>query len=467
MAYLNDMFNNMEYTGGYNMPTQKTAPMGDPFTGPAQVSYGGGSPTQGGIPNLYGKWTSYAGTTEGDRWSQGPQGVWDLDPTVDYGAPPEPGMTPFFGNDGRIAGWGGARTGDAGMGLFGNFGGDQTRSTYFYNPDGTLRKDQEVHSPSRDSMTNFMSYAVPIGMAAGAATQMPGFLASQGLTGAPSAVGAEGAIGSLGVEPIAGSGFSMGSGGATAFGQPFSAGATLAGAGEAGGSLMGLSNLAGVGGAASSGMSALNKITDLVSKGMDISKAVQMVQGGGQGQGGGGMGSLLDLISGYMGNKNLKDYAGNAKEPYSDAVGRQKPFLDQLLASYQDPNTFYNSNQWKGLESVYQNSIDRDAAKSGRLANPTDREVLLQQHAMKGLEDYRRGLAGAAGITNPAQFLSPYSEGIKAEASAGAQAGLNAALGRMRTGGGTPNDFQNVIKTITDAGSTVEDIWDFVSGWFK
>jgi hypothetical protein len=204
----------------------------------------------------------------------------------------------------------------------------------------------------------------------------------------------------------------------------------------------------------------------------DLGKLLSGALGGGgqpgqTGQGGGNMGSLLDLLAGYMGNKNLKDYAGNAKEPYSDAVGRQKPYLDQLLASYQDPNTFYNSNQWKGLESVYQNSIDRGAAKTGTLANPTAREVLLQDHAMKSLEDYRRGLTNAAGITNPAQFLSPYSEGIKAEASAGAQAGLNAALGRMRTGGGTPNDFQNVIKTITDAGSTVEDIWDFVSGWFK
>lgn len=56
-----------------------------------------------------------------------------------------------------------------------------------------------------------------------------------------------------GGEPIAGSGFSGASSGTTAFGQPFTAGATLSGAGEAAGSLFGLPNMGGVPGAVAGG----------------------------------------------------------------------------------------------------------------------------------------------------------------------------------------------------------------------
>lgn len=56
-----------------------------------------------------------------------------------------------------------------------------------------------------------------------------------------------------GGEPIAGSGFSGASSGTTAFGQPFTTGATLSGAGEAAGSLFGLPNMQGVPGALAGG----------------------------------------------------------------------------------------------------------------------------------------------------------------------------------------------------------------------
>lgn len=466
--------------------TKRTAPTGgleqmfNHFQqGPAEVSYGGGSPY---TPKM-GKWIDYSGATEDDRWSTAPKGIWGLDPSVDYGQAPEPGMSPYFDQQGRMAGWTSNQDVGNGSGLFGNFGDGGNFTTYSIDPMTGQMSGPQAGSveKSRSNMTNFMSYAMPIAMASGlgyGAAQ--GAFSGLGAAGGEAAAvgGSEAALGGLGgVEPIAGSGFSMGSGGATAFGQPFSAGATLAGAGEAGGSLMGLSNLAGVGGAASAGMGQLNQITDLVSKGMSIQDAVKAVgaMGGGQAgggtqqprsQGGGGLGGIADLLAAYYSSKQMKDYSGNLKGMYDDLKRRQDQFMNPLLQSYQDPNTFYNSNQWKGLESVYKNQVDRQAAKGGTLANPTAREVTLQAQAMKELENYRNGLRQSAGLTNPADALDPLAKGYQAEAYA--NAAPFAAIGRGGSGSGQNivNTVNDTWKTITDVGSTAQDIWKFIEGWF-
>lgn len=372
------------------------------------------------------------------------RGMWKADPNVDYGQAPEQGMVPVFDKEGNHYGWEEPHSySTGGMGVFGDMGAKaKTWRGYYYDQNGQLQSGSGGVTPSMSGATKFMSYAVPIGMAAGLGAGAAGGAFSGGAAVPGAGTGLESTAGLV----------ELGQGGAGFTGSTAATGGATS-----------LSALPGAGSSLTSG-SFLEMLKEYGPK------ALELVAGGGTGGANGGSNgrgtNLLDLVAGYMGNKNLKDYAGNAKEPYSDAVGRQKPYLDQLLASYQDPNTFYNSNQWKGLESVYQNQIDRGAAKTGTNANPTAREVLLQNHAMKSLEDYRRGLTQAAGITNPAAFLNPYSEGIKAEASAGSQAGLNAALGRMRTGGGTADDFKNIIKTISDAGSTAEDIWNFVSKWF-
>jgi hypothetical protein len=496
-----------ESTGMYNGATpgmKRTAPtyggLQDMFTqGPAEVSYGQDATSSMGMPNptnswnqmsspytpKMGKWIDYSGATEGDRWSQQPQGIWGMDPNVDYGQAPEPGMSPYFDQQGRMAGWTSNQDVGNGSGLFGNFGDGGNFTTYSIDPmTGQMSGPQGGSvTKSRNSMTNLMSYAMPIAMASGMGYGAAnGAFSGLGAMGGETAAlgGSEAALGGLGgVEPIAGSGFSMGSGGATAFGQPFSAGATMAGAGEAGGSLMGLSNLAGVGGGASAGMGQLNQITDLVSKGMSIQDAVKAVgaMGGGQAgggaqqprttsQGGGGMGGIADLLAAYYSSQQMKDYSGNLKGMYDDLKRRQDQFMNPLLQSYQDPNSFYGSNQWKGLESVYKNQVDRQAAKGGTLANPTAREVTLQAQAMKELENYRNGLRQSAGLTNPAAALDPLAKGYQAEAFA--NTAPFAAIGRGGSGSGQNivNTVNDTWKTITDVGSTAQDIWKFIEGWF-
>lgn len=161
---------------------------------------------------------------------------------------------------------------------------------------------------------------------------------------------------------------------------------------------------------------------------------------------GGGNTGIMDIYGAYKGSKEARDEAFRLQNLYNDAQGRRQPYLDKLKASYDDPNSFYDSNQWKGLSSVYQNSIDRNAAKTGRMANPTDREVLMQQHAMKALEDYRGGLSRNAQMLNPDNYINPFMRGSTREANA---ANPYFALGGRGSVGGPGFGVQDAYGTLS------------------
>jgi len=239
-------------------------------------------------------------------------------------------------------------------------------------------------------------------------------------------------------------------------------------AGATGGMLGGVGGYGAIGsaaaGAGGSTASTMSQIQDYVKKGMSVIEAIQKVTGGGAGGKGGGAG-ILDMLGAYYSSQQMKDYSGNMKGIYSDLNNRQDQFRNQLLKSYEDPNQFYGSNQWKGLESVYQNSIDRDASKAGRLANPTDREVLLQNHAMKELEKYRDGLRQSAGLTRPEAALEPLAKGYEAEAYANTAPWATA--GRGGTGGGSVGQVRDIVGAIGDTAKSAEDIWKLIEGWFN
>jgi hypothetical protein len=187
------------------------------------------------------------------------------------------------------------------------------------------------------------------------------------------------------------------------------------------------------------------------SGGFDLDSLWKLISGG---AGGGGTG-LADLWGAWEGSRQAKDQGNKLQKWYSDELGRRQPHLDRLNESYTNPDSFYNSNQWKGLSDVYKNSIDRTAASKGRLANPTDREVLLQNHAMKSLEDYRSGLRGNAGVVNPNQTLSAGMRGAELESRANNPWG--AAVGRGGVGGpglnGAAGGIADLIKKIVGGGS--------------
>lgn len=184
-----------------------------------------------------------------------------------------------------------------------------------------------------------------------------------------------------------------------------------------------------------------------------------------QQQGGGGTPSLLDLFgAGYSANRN-RDYASMLMGPYNQYKDIQRPFINQLAESYTNPNSFYQSQQYQGLKDVYKNQIDRKAAAAGRLSNPTDREVLLQKHAMAAMEDYRKGLNNAIGATDPMRALQLYGTGAGYDSFSNAPWFM--AGGRAGTPGyGTNGNVGDYWKVIKDVGSTVGDVWDTISHWF-
>lgn len=196
-------------------------------------------------------------------------------------------------------------------------------------------------------------------------------------------------------------------------------------------------------------------------------KAYELVAGSPGQDGKGGSRGIIDLLAGYYSSQQNKDLSGNLKGMYSDQRGLQNPYNDLLRASYQDPNVFYNSNQWKGLESVYQNKIDRQAAKGGTIANPTDRERLLQNYAMQELERFRGGLKDAVNAYDPTRLAPIAEKGYNVEANANNP--LWAGAGRAGTGGPGEGGFstENYIKQISSTASTAEQIYNLISKWFR
>lgn len=215
------------------------------------------------------------------------------------------------------------------------------------------------------------------------------------------------------------------------------------------------------------------------SQGNDLLKMYQQLtqqQPNQQQQGGGDLSSILNSLinlgTGYYGSQQNKDHSGNLKRIYDERAALQKPYLDQLLQSYQDPNSFYNSNQYKGLADVYQNQIDRQAGSTGRLANPTDREVLLQQHALKELNNYRQGLTDQIKATSPDNYINAYQKGLEVEANANNPfiAGIGkTGSGSAGTSGNSIQDVTNVIDGVIKGGTFIADNWgkisDFLFDW--
>lgn len=169
------------------------------------------------------------------------------------------------------------------------------------------------------------------------------------------------------------------------------------------------------------------------------------------GQGGGQTG-IMDIIGGIDGSRQAKDHSQNLKRMYDEAQARRQPVLDRLNESYTNPNSFYDSNQWKGLESVYQNNIDRQASAGGTIANPMDREAKLNNYAMKELENYRTGLRDQMGKLNPDAYINPMTR--SAELEARARNPLYAMGGRGSVGGpgtqGGAGGLEGIIRQITN-----------------
>jgi hypothetical protein len=420
-------------------------------------TYGGGSPMRTAAtsgtqaPAAYtpkkGKWYDNPGYAMGDYFdpnsSLNERGWYVADPSVDYGPAPEAGLSAYFDREGNHAGWNNqaaANQAGGGSGLFGDFGQKTSFTDYSIDPTtGQMTKGGGTIDPtSKSGGTNFMSYAMPIAMMAGA-----GIAAAGPATMGAAAAETAGTAGTAGMQAM----------GADALAGVY---------GTAGESLVGGELLGQAGAAASS--SWMSTAQELIDKGMDVKSAIDKAKQfaevvGGDKKSGSGM-SIADLIGGYYSGQQIKDLSGNLKGMYSDQRGLQNPYNELLRKSYEDPNVFYGSNQWKGLESVYQNRLDRGAAKAGTLANPTDREVKLNNYAMQELEKFRGGLREGVNAYDPTRLATVAQKGFENEAYANTGAFAGAAKG------GTGTDIGKTWETIKNTGSTIADVMKFVEGWF-
>lgn len=414
-------------------------------------------------------WQDMATGDSGGQWTTGP-GTWNLE-GLNFGNAPEQGATAVVDN-GVFSGW---------KGLDGNYwiptskvGAAQSQGPMQFGPDvngWSKNLSGQVQGYNQNEVPAWMKYGTLGALGAmgayGAAVAAPALIGGSGSSLAPLAGAAPGeAAGAftgsaLAPEAIAG-GAGAGGGATSLLGDVVPAGAQP-GFGLTPG-LEQIATGAAPGGTVSKSM--FETLLNRLKNGENIWDITQKFTGGpantSQGKVGGTGNSILDLLAGVYGARQTKDMSGNLKDMYSAALGRQKPFIDQLLASYQDPNSYYNSNEYKGLASVYQNQVDRQAAAKGRMANPTDREVLLQKHALQNLDEYRKTLTGNINALDPSRYADPYAKGVMAEAYANTP--LFTAAGAMGGAGG--GGVGNVINTLAQAGSTAEDIWKLVSGWF-
>lgn len=439
MAYLDQMYSQSVPPGGgpTGLPRTQATPQS---TASSPYKYNRsltGTLAQSWDPNIMGDHAN-------PGWEKGPmQNYYKPTEGVDYGPAPVPGAKPAFDNNGNFIGFGMPGSGGGGgSGLFGDFGSTRTLGTqWIVDPETGMLSDpyNMTSTPSVSGATKFMSYAMPIAMMAGLGAGAAGGAFSGGA--AAGGAGAEAGAGAGGLLELGGGGAGFtGSTAATGGATSLSAlpGAEIAGSGS---------------------------FLDLLKE--YGPKAYELVAGSPGKDGKGGSRGIIDLLAGYYSSQQNKDLSGNLKGMYSDQRGLQNPYNDLLRASYQDPNVFYNSNQWKGLESVYQNKIDRQAAKGGTIANPTDRERLLQNYAMQELEKFRGGLKDAVNAYDPTRLASIAEKGYNVEANANNP--LWAGAGRAGTGGPGEGGFstENYIKQISSTASTAEQIYNLISKWFR
>jgi hypothetical protein len=454
MAYLDQMYSGQLKNSDWTSTPRRTNPMDDGSgnyawasgnqQGAPQVSYGGGPAPA--AQRQRGKWQSYGLGYMGDGpvpqdWQD--PGQWIADPNVDYGQAPINGAQRTFDQDGYASGWA-------------------------MNGQNILNKEQYDNMMQNGAATKGWQ-APPSVTQHGDYYLVPGqwegenHLSKKGRLSKYATMAAGATILGAGAAAYAGAG------GAAAGAAPEAAGLTASSAdvlggvyGTAGESLVGGELIGQAAGA--SGGSFLSNVQNYISQGMDvqsaISKAKSLVSTQGQDQGKSGGQSIVDLLGAYYSSQQLKDLSGNLKGMYSDQRGLQNPYNDLLRASYQDPNVFYGSNQWKGLESVYQNKLDRGAAKAGTNANSIDREVKLNNYAMQELEKFRGGLKDVVNAYDPTRLAPIAEKGYNNEAYA--NTGSFATASR----GGSGANVAQTWDTIKNTASTAEDVWNFVSKWF-
>lgn len=123
--------------------------------------------------------------------------------------------------------------------------------------------------------------------------------------------------------------------------------------------------------------------------GSALGTAAQTIAGGASS---GMLPALVNAVSQYQQGDTQRDWA---ERLYQD----RSQFLERLAGTYSNPQDYLTSPEYTAIADLELDRLMRKDAAQGRLATDVQRQQLMQQYAMKNLADYRKGLAGAAGLT--------------------------------------------------------------------
>jgi hypothetical protein len=346
------------------------------------------------------------------------------------------------------------------------------------------------------------------GMAGGAGMSMlPGAniaslipeAASFGGAGTAGAVGGAGAAAGIPWAGPVGMADAMGGG-------MFSIPGTVGAAGAAGGATSGLPSwLSSLGSkfggtALSSLASGLFQDTGNPSAGGSKTGGLGGALGGALGSLTGGGSNLMDLLGAYYSSRSNEKLGDEYLKIWNQMQGNAAPFMNRLQDTYKDPGSFFAGPEYQALARVASNKFARQGAKAGTNANSIDDELLMQDHAAKWMDDYRKGLQGSvdstqrqlaafapfmiSGMQNSYGSLSPYFSmlgGANSNLSnIGKSAGtsivdlIKSIWGNDGSGGGgmdtLPTDLPPYEHTLPDIYAPIPEIpgysQDDIDGWF-
>jgi len=225
-------------------------------------------------------------------------------------------------------------------------------------------------------------------------------------------------------------------------------------AGEAGGGIGGLSNMGGMG--SSTWMDNIRQGYDYYNQANRARNMINPQQQNQQRQPG-FFENIFNIGGGLYSADQNRDYFHNLQDMYSRREQDRQPFLDRLRESYENPNAYLESPEYKAIAGIEENKLTRGAARTGRLANSTDRDVLMQAHAQKGLGDYRKGLNSDLQALDVAKYNNIFQEAQNAQRMANMPIW---AAGGYGAGGGGGNPYGQAAQWAWDNVS-----WDDVSSW--
>lgn len=248
--------------------------------------------------------------------------------------------------------------------------------------------------------TSVGKLAVAGGVAYGAAAAT----GAAGIGGSGTAAGAEGAAGAAaGTEAGAGAvGTAASEEAALAAAENGIMGSTAGSTGGAANSIMPAAGAAAEGGAGAAAVGAgANAAQQAASNGSVLDKVGQAWDKYGD--------KAVDFAAAAYTADRQRETARENREYLSGLTPNRGFYEDKQKQAWEDPTSFFDSKEYQlGLDKVHNQLSRRDAAGGG-LANSTQRQVLMQQHSLGAMRDYRNDLGNvttsnrntAAGVASP------------------------------------------------------------------